>query len=284
MAAPTALYHLIEDRLQRDELKLPGLPETADRVRTAVVDPNCSLKDLASIIQHDAALSARLIRLANSAYLGGRSKAESLNQALTRIGLRRIRTLALAMAVEQVFAPKNDIIREFSARFVKQTREVAAAAVVITQSLQDRGIGHRLHQDVALLAGMVSGIGLAPILTVADEFEDSFANPSLLSKAMQQYGQQLGVAVLKQWQFTPNLIRVPHYFNSGRMKLLDDAIVVNYCDIAHLASLLTDNAAPSSQSAMTIAEYEQREVIPGGGFWQQDATQARYKDIVMSLS
>ncbi|MBF37775.1 MAG: histidine kinase, partial [Idiomarinaceae bacterium] len=103
MASQNALYLLIDERLQRDELTLPGLPKTAEQVRNATLDPDCNLHDLAHIIQQDAVLSARLIRLANSAYLGGRNKAESLMQALTRIGMRRIRTLAFAMAMEQVF-------------------------------------------------------------------------------------------------------------------------------------------------------------------------------------
>ncbi|MGM0525158.1 MAG: HDOD domain-containing protein [Pseudomonadota bacterium] len=283
MTAPNALYLLIDDRLKRDELQLPGLPETAERVRDATLNPNCNLQELARIIQHDTALSARLIRLANSAYLGSRSKAESLMQALTRIGLRRIRTLALAMAVEQVFWPKNDIVKQFADSYIKATREIAAAAVVITRHLQNRGLGHRLHQDVALLAGMISQIGLAPILKMADEFDDSFANPSLIKGTMFQFGGQLGVNMLKHWEFTPNLIRVPYYFGCGRVKLLDDAIVVNYCDIVHLASLLTNNTQPN-ENAMTIAEYEQREIIPTSGFWQDESTQQAYREILDLLS
>lgn len=283
MNAPNALYLLIDDRLKRDVLQLPGLPETAERVRKATLDSNCSLHHLARIIQHDAALTARLIRLANSAYLGGRNRAESLMQALTRIGLRRIRTLALAMAVEQVFWPKNDIVREFAADYVQQTRQVAAASVVLTRQLQQRGIGNRLHPDVSLLAGMVSRIGLAPVLKLVDEFDDSFANPSLINQTMSGFGARLGVDVLKHWQFTANLIQVPHYFGRSRMSLMDNPAETHYCDIVHLASLLTDNAEPSS-SAMTIAEYEQSGILPTNGFWQQDATQQAYQEMVNLLS
>ncbi|WP_404400001.1 HDOD domain-containing protein [Idiomarina seosinensis] len=283
MSAPNALYLLIDDRLKRDELQLPGLPETAERVRAATLDNNCSLHELAQIIQHDAALSARLIRLANSAYLGGRNRAESLMQALTRIGLRRIRTLALAMAVEQVFLPRNDIVREFAANYVQQTREVAAAAAILTQQLQKLGRSHRLHPDVALLAGMVSNIGLAPVLKLVDEFDDSFANPSLINQTMLAFGPKLGVNVLKHWQFTPNLIKVPHYFRKSRISLMDNPEDVSYCDIVHLASLLTNNAEPEP-AAMTIAEYEQCGVLPGTEFWQQDATQQAYRQMVMLLT
>ncbi|ASG65095.1 HDOD domain-containing protein [Idiomarina piscisalsi] len=278
MASQNALYLLIDERLQRDELTLPGLPKTAEQVRNATLDPDCNLHDLAHIIQQDAVLSARLIRLANSAYLGGRNKAESLMQALTRIGMRRIRTLAFAMAMEQVFEPGNDIVKMFSEQYIKESREIAAASVVITKDLQRRGIGHRLHQDVSLLAGMVSRIGVTPILRMASEFEDSFANPTFINECISQLSSPLGTNILKYWQFTPNLVQVPLHFNKGRMNL-DDAITVNYCDIVHLASLLTGNNA-SKRHNVTVVEYELRGIIEREDFWQQDSTQESYHQVL----
>jgi HD-like signal output (HDOD) protein len=278
MASQNALYLLIDERLQRDELTLPGLPKTAEQVRNATLDPDCNLHDLAHIIQQDAVLSARLIRLANSAYLGGRNKAESLMQALTRIGMRRIRTLAFAMAMEQVFKPDNDIVKMFSEQFIKESREIAAASVVITKDLQRRGIGHRLHQDVSLLAGMVSRIGVTPILRMASEFEDSFANPTFISECIAQLSSPLGTNILKYWQFTPNLVQVPLHYDKGRTNL-DDAITVNYCDIVHLASLLTGNNSGERQN-VTVVEYELRGVIESADFWQQDSTQESYHQVL----
>ena len=55
MTATNALYLLIEDRIQRDQLKLPGLPETAERIRKRPVNriPTCmTLPQLFSMIQH----------------------------------------------------------------------------------------------------------------------------------------------------------------------------------------------------------------------------------------
>ncbi len=278
MASQNALYLLIDERLQRDELTLPGLPKTAEQVRNATLDPDCNLHDLAHIIQQDAVLSARLIRLANSAYLGGRNKAESLMQALTRIGMRRIRTLAFAMAMEQVFKPDNDIVKMFSEQYIKESRQIAAASVVITKDLQRRGIGHRLHQDVSLLAGMVSRIGVTPILRMASEFEDSFANPTFINECISQLSSPLGTNILKYWQFTPNLVQVPLHYDKGRTNL-DDAITVNYCDIVHLASLLTGNNAGKKQN-VTVVEYELRGVIESADFWQQDSTQESYHQVL----
>ncbi|RUO80781.1 histidine kinase [Idiomarina tyrosinivorans] len=278
MLPQNALYSIIEDRLARDELTLPSMPKTAEQVRNATFDERCNLQQLARIIQHDPALSARLIKLANSAYLGGRNKAESVMQALTRIGMRRIRTLALALAMEQVFQPQNDIVKHYADEFWQCSQELAAAAVVITQYLQTRGLALRLHQDVALLSGMVSRLGVAPILRLADEHSDSFANPSFIRQTTDQLDCRIGERILNEWDFSENVIDVVRYYRSGRKGRLDDAVLVNYCDIVHLAALCTGHLS-AARGTMSLADYQQLDIIDADDFWQRDDLQSSYRDI-----
>ena len=70
-----------------------------------------------------------------------------------------------------------------------ESRDIAAASVIVTQHLHERGYCNRLHQDVSLLAGMVCRIGVAPILKIADEFDDSFANPTFLNQTITHFDQ-----------------------------------------------------------------------------------------------
>ena len=133
-----------------------------------------------------------------------------------------------------------------------------------------------------MLAGMISRIGVAPILRMANEFEDSFANPSFINECITQFSSALGSNILRYWQFTPNLVQVPLHFYKGRMEL-DDAITVNYCDIVHLASLLTGNAKPNKNS-VTVVEYQMRGVIKTDDFWQQESVQESYRQMLELLS
>ena len=65
---------------------------------------------MSDIIAQDPALSVGMIKVANSALLGRSVKVETINQAVTRIGLRQIKSIATAMAVEQVFVSENKIV------------------------------------------------------------------------------------------------------------------------------------------------------------------------------
>ena len=58
----------ILDDLEQERLPLPTLPEVAIRVREIVDDDNATISDVAQIIETDAALSARIIQVANSAF------------------------------------------------------------------------------------------------------------------------------------------------------------------------------------------------------------------------
>ena len=61
----------IIDDLENDRLPLPTLPEVAIRVRETTDDESASITDVAKIIETDAALSARIVQVGNSALYRG---------------------------------------------------------------------------------------------------------------------------------------------------------------------------------------------------------------------
>jgi len=103
MGTENALYTILVEKIKQDALVLPTLPEIALKVRQAADDPDINLNQMSDIIGHDPALSLGMLKVANSAILGRSVKVETVNQAVTRIGLRQIKSIATAMALEQVF-------------------------------------------------------------------------------------------------------------------------------------------------------------------------------------
>lgn len=77
--------------------KLPSTPEIFGRVSAALRNPDVDLDDIACILKLDAALSARLLRLGNSA--AAAAPATDLAEAIQRIGFREVyRVIGVAMA------------------------------------------------------------------------------------------------------------------------------------------------------------------------------------------
>ena len=98
--------------LLRGNDNIPSLPTIFYQINEAVGDPRSSMRDIAQIISADQSLSARLLRLVNSAFFGFPSKIDTISHAVTIIGTKQLRDLALATTVIQMFKGiPNDLIQ-----------------------------------------------------------------------------------------------------------------------------------------------------------------------------
>ncbi len=87
-----------------DVLQLVSLPEVYYRLEEIITDPVMSLEDAGEIIRSDTDLTARLLRIANSAFFGFPSQIESIGRALTLIGTQQLRDLVFATSVIKAFS------------------------------------------------------------------------------------------------------------------------------------------------------------------------------------
>lgn len=84
--------------------RLATLPDVYLKVRAALDDPDVSIAEVADVIATDPSLTAALLRLANSAFYGYARKIESIQRAVSLIGLEQVHDLVLATSVTAMFA------------------------------------------------------------------------------------------------------------------------------------------------------------------------------------
>ena len=97
--------------------ELPALPHVTYRVLTLTSDPKTSIPELAETITNDQVLTAKVLRLANSAYYGYARRIFSISEALVILGFSTVRNLVLAASVYNVMdqefpgyvLPKGDL-------------------------------------------------------------------------------------------------------------------------------------------------------------------------------
>jgi len=82
---------------------VPSLPAVFLRLTAVVDDPRSAIRDMEEVVYEDPALAGRLLRLANSAYFGFPGHVDSLSRAITLVGTRQLRDLALATSVLDLF-------------------------------------------------------------------------------------------------------------------------------------------------------------------------------------
>lgn len=217
------------EALAQDKLVLPTLPEIALEVREAANDPNTDIPRLQELIGNDAALSARVVRVANSPLVRGMQSIEHLQAALSRLGVTYSCNLVIGLAMEQMFQATNEGIDTRLREVWSRSAEVAAIANVLCQHYTS------LEADKATLAGLTHLIGVLPVLTYAEEKDILLApeDSELLDEVIATISPELGVHILESWNFHPSLTQVPREHLSYQR----DSTQIDYADIVVVARL-----------------------------------------------
>jgi len=93
--------------------ELPTLPSIFERVNRVIDNPQSSAKDVYAIVQEDPALSAKILKIANSPFYGLSKNVSSVELAIPLVGFATIRNVALSAFVFDVFCPTES---EFDSR------------------------------------------------------------------------------------------------------------------------------------------------------------------------
>ncbi len=91
------------ERIINDVAPLVSLPAVCMRLNEMVDDPACSAEDMGRVINQDAALTARLLRVANSPMYGFTTKIDTVTRAVTVLGTKQVRDISLATAAVKTF-------------------------------------------------------------------------------------------------------------------------------------------------------------------------------------
>jgi HD-like signal output (HDOD) protein len=86
-----------------ETIKLPSMSEVAHALIQTLNDEDAHVQQVRDIIAKDPALSAKLLRLANSAQFGLPRGVGTLDDAITMVGMAKVRTLALGACLSETF-------------------------------------------------------------------------------------------------------------------------------------------------------------------------------------
>jgi putative nucleotidyltransferase with HDIG domain len=131
---------------------LVTLPDVALRIAQRVNDPDSSASDIGREISSDPALTARLLRIANSPAFGQHGKIATISRAITVLGMRQVRDLTVGLMVVRSFdGISNELITMES--FWRHSVLCAAAAGHIAERRA------RASDDSPFVAGLLHDVG-----------------------------------------------------------------------------------------------------------------------------
>ena len=93
---------LVQNKLD-EGCEIRPFPQSVNQLITALKDPNSTSSGLAQVIEADAGLAVRLLRMANSPLFGITQELTSISHAITLLGRRRLKNLAFTYACSTIF-------------------------------------------------------------------------------------------------------------------------------------------------------------------------------------
>jgi putative nucleotidyltransferase with HDIG domain len=204
------------DSLVTRSLSLPPMPQVAAELLSSMGREEIDVSTLARKIAADQALAAKTLRLANSSFYGLSTKVATIQQAITVLGFRSVRSLVTACAVTSVWPqqPGWPPLERFWLHSVAAGATARALAIAL-----------RRDSELAFIAGLLHDLGS---LVLASQFPAEYQEVIKLVEAgapsMEAEREILGVdhaqiggALAEHWRF-PHTIRdavAAHHADDG---------------------------------------------------------------------
>ncbi|HUU85208.1 MAG TPA: HDOD domain-containing protein [Phycisphaerae bacterium] len=150
------------------------LPEVTVKIIGIVEDPNSTARDLHQVIKTDPALSAKVLKVVNSAFYGLPGQVASVDRAIVLLGMSAVKNIAVAASIARLFK-SGKMSEQFSARDLWRH----SVAVGVAARLIAKASGQPAGLDEVFLAGLIHDIGiLVQRQAFADQLSDVIARCS----------------------------------------------------------------------------------------------------------
>ncbi len=99
----------IDPQLRTLDIDVPSQPDALVRLSLLMAEPEANLADLATLIESDMALAAAVLKAVNSSLYGLSGRVQSVQQAVTFLGMREVAGITLEMGLRAVFPPAAEL-------------------------------------------------------------------------------------------------------------------------------------------------------------------------------
>ncbi|TXI20576.1 MAG: HDOD domain-containing protein [Roseateles sp.] len=99
----------VAPELRTLQIDIPARPESLVRLSLLMADDDMDLQSAAQLIERDMALAAAVLKAVNSSLYGLKGRVQSVQQAITYLGLREVAAITFEMGLRAAFAPAAEL-------------------------------------------------------------------------------------------------------------------------------------------------------------------------------
>ncbi len=231
--AKRSLAEEIEYRLRAGELVLPPYPGIALKLRQ-LMDSDAGMSEVGRVLSQDAAISGKLLQLANAAQFAQARKVHTIEDAISRLGLDGACNTAELVANKSLYASGNATYRACLEELWVHGVACAHASEILGRRTEQAGVRK------LFLLGLLHDVGklaLLQIIAQVDPEGTHVATPADMAsfrKFLRQHHVQFGLTMMQRWKLDADFHEIARYHDNlqGAGTLSRPLLIV------HLANLL----------------------------------------------
>lgn len=227
----------VRDKIISGVSEIPTLPVVASRLTVMLRDREADIGELVDLVRYDPALTAGIIRLANSAVYGAEREISTLRDAVVRLGLEELHRYVTVTTLAPVLSRPVQSYQLGAGQLWRHSVAAALAAEAIEEAL-----GEDERDGLSFTAALLHDVGKLVFDSLSDEY---FSRIELeAERDLEPFDEaekrilgidhtEAGALVLEQWSFPEELVEVARWHHQPGSDSLNPRLI----DIVHLADM-----------------------------------------------
>ena len=196
---------------------LPPVPQIAARMMELVANEDTSVRDIQKVISADQALTARVLKMANSVFYSFDQKIASLSHAIVILGFRAVQSMALAASSRSLFVKKGAQFGLKEKLFWEHSISVGMGCRQIARMVRFD------NEETAFTAGLLHDIGKAVLNQVIPrkygKISESVYNEGKSASAVERETlgfdhSQIGALIAEKWNIAWEMVEAIAYHHT----------------------------------------------------------------------
>lgn len=226
------LIEAITTRFKRGEINLPSYPKINSEFRH-LMEQGADISKITDLLKQDVGIYSKLLSISNSPYYCGLTPNRTLEQAISRLGLKTTKNYVEIISNRSLYTTSNKKYKEILKKLWEHSLSCAYASEILSNHLQ-----HKMADEVFTM-GLLHDIGKLLLLQIAIEMDTKGIygqeiDVHELTETLDNYHGVFGGSLLKKWNFPPEYAYISQYHNNVEKA----GNITKELMIIHLANLI----------------------------------------------
>lgn len=203
------IMQTLKEDITRESLALPILPEVVVRVLSA--SQATSLRELIEVVKRDPAMTAHLLRIANSPRYRTGVEVRSIDQAVVRLGLSNLRQLVVLIACrERVYKVDGHEAK---------LRDMFQHALMCALYCQTIARVRKENEEIAFLIGLLHDIGRPVLLQRIVDLQRAhkvILHEDEVTAILDKHHAEVGDVVARHWHIPAPIPKAIYYHHADQ--------------------------------------------------------------------